>query len=855
MREQVASLFSDEVMYGVDAGDWPHAFLAGDRSQPADFAHWAAALSVAFLRWAREPVWLAQVMHVEAEASRLALPWVRAEVLDGAVALALRHILIHCEPPHERADKALALADDLQRWLHTVQAAGLSPTAMRFALAAYRKGIPVKPSAGFIQLGWGAAAERMDSSFTGRTSNIASRLARDKALTKQLLWEAGLPVPEGTVAHSLEQALEYARHAGWPLVVKPHNQDGGEGVTAGILDEAELQNAYRRAGVASGGAVLVERYIAGSDHRMLVVGEEVLAVTWRMRGGVTGDGDSTVKKLVEQTNLDPRRGSDKRSLLIALELDEEAQVCLRQQGLEPDSVPEPGQRVYLRRTANISTGGTAQDVTAQVHPDNLTLARRAARVVGLDIAGIDFICPDIARPWHEVGGAICEVNAQPGFRVHWLGAPQHDVSAEVVDWLFRGKEARIPTAAITGTNGKTTVARMLHHLWLTAGKKAGVVTTQGVWVGSEQISHRNLSGQPGGNILLTDPAVEAAVIEMPRKGLIRFGHPCDRYDVAALLNVQDDHIGVDGVNSLQEMALLKASVLAKASVAVVVNAQDALTLEMRQHAGAARHILVSTIEEVPALAEHLQQGGEAVFVQIRSGSQWIVHALGSRVTPILPLVQVQPAFDGHLEFNVSNALFAVAMAWAQGLSLGTIQQGMATFKNDSSHNLGRFNVIQGLPFTAVLDFAHNPDAIGQLCAALQDWPRKGQLRLAGLNLGNRHRQHMGEVATRLAKVFDHIVLGCDPVCVHENPDYAGENPVGNMLEWGQACLLQAGFSPDDLLLEADPAQAIRKALEIAQPGDLLLILADPYLAMPVIRQMQADEGQATEPLPFAVPNP
>ena len=409
-------------------------------------------------------------------------------------------------------------------------------------------------------------------------------------------------------------------------------------------------------------------------------------VTKRLPGSVLGDGTSTVRALLARLNAEPLRGSDKRSLMMRIDLDEPALACLAEQGLTPDSVPDAARRVLLRRTANVGTGGTVQDVTNAVHPDNRLLAERAARTIGLDIAGVDFLCPDIARSWREVGGAICEVNAQPGFRVHWLGDPTRDVNGEVIDWLFQGKSARIPTAAITGTNGKSTTAQMLHHIWMHTGKTSGVSTSQGVWVGHDLVTDANLSGCPGGRMVLNDPAVEAAVFEMPRKGLIVFGHPCDRYDVAALLNVQNDHIGVDGIASLQEMAELKAQVLQRASIAVVINADDPLCLAMRHRAGTPRHILVAREGDNPAVLSHLTNDGEAVFIQQHQSSPWVVLAKGTTQTTLMPLHDIPATMNGLLRFNESNALFAMALAWAQGVEPAVIRAAMGSFANTPEQN-------------------------------------------------------------------------------------------------------------------------------------------------------------------------
>ena len=839
LRRDIATLFTKEPLYGADAQNWPQVFIAGEQSQDTTFAHWVVALCVAFQRWVRNPAWQGQVIQVSGDTAQLAIPWFRQDVFDMAMQLALRHIMIHYEPPHEREDKSVVLAHDLQQWLQSAQAHGLTPNALRFALAAAQRAIPVKTSAGYVQLGWGSQSERIDSSFTSRTSNIASKLARDKTMSKQLLWESAIPTPQSIWTHSADQALAHARTVGWPLVVKPSNLDGGVAVTARIQDETELRSAFEKAVQASSGPVIVERHIEGLDYRMLVVGGELLATTQRVHGGVVGDGTHSVQQLVDLVNQNPLRGRDAQSSLIALDLDEEALVCLRQQSLTPSGLVSAGQHVYLRRTANISTGGTSVNVSHLVHPDNRALAVRAARLTGLDIAGIDFICPDISRSWFEVGGAVCEVNAQPGFRVHWLGEPERDINGEVIDWLFSGKKARIPTAAITGTNGKTTVARMLHHLWSAAGKCAGVTTTQGVWIGDEQISKDNLSGFPGANILLDDPSVEAAIIEMPRKGLIYFGHPCDRYDVAALLNIQNDHIGVDGVQSLEEMARLKAQVIERATDAVVVNAQDALTLAMLAFSKAPRHILVSAQEDAPGLCAHLQTGGEGVFLQVHQGERWIVHAQGPRITFVLPIKDVPATVGGSYGVNCVNALFAVALAWAQGLPLASIRQGMSSFQNDTQHNLGRCNFIEGLPCTTILDYGHNPDGFEDFFQFVSALPRTGQIRLACMNLGNRHRQHLELAAPLVARHFDHVVFSSDPARVIESPDYAGADPVRSMLQAGEIALRKAGLGTQALLVDADRVHALETALSLASAGDLLVVLCEADLALPVFEAFKS----------------
>ena len=836
LPERIMTLRPGEPLYGVSVADWPGAFIT-DCSEAPGFAQWLVALTVALQRWAREPVYQGRVLVGQGRRIRIALPWEREAVLKGALQMALNHLSLWSQPDATQVRLKQA-ASSLNAWLDQVQAGGLAPNTHRFAMAATQRSIPVSAKNGILSIGWGCQSERLESSFTGNTGNIAARIARNKPFASQMLQGAGIPIPPTAVAQDWEKARAVAAKLGWPVVVKPSNRDQGEGVVPGIKDEALLRKAYAAAARLSPGAVIVEKHVEGDDHRLLVVGGRLLMATRRIPAGISGDGVRTVSRLIETVNADPRRGSGKRSMMMRLVLDEEALACLAEQGFTPESIPAAGRFIRLRRTANISTGGTAEDVTASIHPDNRFLAGRAARIIGLDIAGVDFLCPDISRSWREVGGAICEVNAQPGFRPHWLSDPARDINGEIIDWLFRNKPARIPTAAITGTNGKSTVARMLHHIWLTAGRTAGVCTTNGVWIGEEMVSDKNLSGYPGGRILLEDPAVEAAVIEMPRKGLIAFGHPCDRYDVAALLNVQDDHIGVEGIDSMEQMAQLKAEVLERATQAVVINAEDPLCLEMRTRAGTQRHILVARDSSNPAVQEHRAIGGEAVFIQSHQSELWIVLAEGAVETLLMPLHEIPATMNGLLRFNESNALFAAALAWAQAIPPATIRRALGSFANTPECNPGRYNFIEGFPFKVILDFGHNPDGVSEICSVASKLEVTGKRRLLNITFGNRHKAHLTALAPLLARTFDSFVLGCSKERVMRCRDYAGDDPEGAMLAAGSAALQSEGVQPGNILEERDRLTAIRTAIELSQPGDLLVLLSVPLETLQVLAVMR-----------------
>lgn len=844
-------------LYGVSANMWPGHFIRDDDpDEPIGpslaklkFARWVLALCVALQQWARDPVWQGRILSADDSVLRLAIPWRRQNVLTESLQWAIRLLVIWSWHENDLANSQVQQYEtQVTEWLKKLQPDGVAPNTLRFARVACKRRIPVEQTLGYLQLGWGSEAHRLDSSFTGKTSNIAARNARNKFQTTQLLARAGLPVPTGALTSQVEQAIQVARKLGWPVVIKPSNQDQGTAVVPGIRDESVLLTAFDVAAKYSPGAVIVEKHIPGDDHRILVVNGEMLVATRRIPGGVIGDGKQTVIELVNSLNADPRRGTSKRSMLIRLALDDEALACLTEQQLSTDSIPDDGRFVRLRRTANISTGGTAEDVTASVHPDNRLLAERTARIIGLDIAGVDFLCTDISHSWFEVGGAICEVNAQPGFRVHWLGDPERDINAEVLDRLTNGRELRIPTAAITGTNGKTTVSMMLHHIWLEAGKKSGVTTTAGTWIGRDLVSRENLSGLPGAKLILSDPAVEVAVLEMPRKGLIIFGHACDRYDVSALLNVQDDHIGADGIETLDQMAELKAEVLERAVHAVIVNAEDVRCLGVRSRAHCRRHILVSRDPSISSIEEHLASGGEAVFLKTWQSQQWIVLAHGTEEQLLMPVHEIPATMNGLLQFNEMNALFAVALAWAHGIDQLTVRTALAGFRNSTEQHPGRYNFIEGLPFEVMIDFAHNPDGVNGLIEVVKQLPAARKRWLVNMMVGNRSKRHLEDLLSATVPLFDQFVLSARQELVRKSKDWESENPMKTMLDHGCQYLINKGVDQESVQVCENPEDAMRTALAQAQPGDQVIMLVKPWVALNVIDQWRGSMSRDTQSL-------
>lgn len=673
VRKGALALCPEEPLRLVAESDWPTAFLIESQRNldsglaAADWlGRWLVAVTVGIQRWAHDPVWRGAVVATSPNRITLAIPWYRETVFAESLELALRLVAQWSRSALPPSFELNAHFGD--RWA-PMQADGLSPYTLGFIQAGVERGLPFEILPSSAQIGWGAGAERFDMTFTNETSWIAAALAKNKSKASRTMAAAGLPVPASRVVGDVDQAVAAATELGWPVVIKPLDQELGRGVVAGIPNESTLREVFDQTAQYSRQAVVLERFIPGNDHRMLVIRGVFLTATRRIPAGVTGDGERTVSQLVEEVNTDPRRGTVRFSVLKRLTLDSEATSCLADQGLGIDSVPDAGQWVVLQRAANVARGGTALDVTAAVHPDNAIVAERAARVVGLDIAGIDFITTDISRSWREIGGGICEINAQPELvrgellkaslpgSQRWdpaaLAAANRDVEGEALDLFFEGRTPRIPTAAIIGIGAGAT-ARNLAEIWRAEGKFTGVCTSSETRIGDELIGSRELAGYRGARIVLDDPGVEAAVFEITRENVAGSGHPCDRYDVVALLDGQDLR-GSD------------AETLSRAAHAVVVNADDPLCARLRS--SASRRVLVSRHTTGSTVAAHRGAGGEAVSVAESDGESWIVLTSGESVSLLTPVAEIRG--------DVFDAMCAAALAWAQGIDPLVIRQGLS----------------------------------------------------------------------------------------------------------------------------------------------------------------------------------
>jgi len=554
---------------------------------------------------------------------------------------------------------------------------------------------------------------------------------------------------------------------------------------------------------------------------MLVVNKQLVAVAKRVPGHVVGNGKHSIAELVEQVNSDPRRGIGHEKVLTNLELDKQANRLMEEAGYTADSVLPDAETLYLRTTANLSTGGTAIDMTDVVHPDNKDMAERAIKAVGLDVGGVDFLIDDITHSYKEIGGAIVEVNAAPGFRMHVApseGTPR-DVSGNVMDMLFPvGSKNRIPIAAITGTNGKTTTSRMLGHIMKTSGSVVGMTSTDGVYVDGKLSVKGDMTGPMSAQIVLRDPSVDFAVMETARGGLLRSGLGYTQSDVAACLNVTADHLGLGGINTVEELAVVKRVVVESATDTAVLNADDIDCLRMADFSHAENICYVTMTSEHSLVKKHIQAGGRAMVLEKGiNGDMITLYDNGTHI-PILWSHLIPATLEGKAMHNVQNAMFAVAMAYSFDVDLDNIRHGLRTFDSSFFEAPGRTNVFDELPFRVILDYAHNPAAFRAMADMVSRMDVSGR-RIAVVAVpGDRRDEDVYEASKILAGHFDHYICKAD-----DNRRLRGPDEIPKMLKAG---LLENGVAGDAISLISDEFEAIEFGLKLAEEGDLLIIFGD-----------------------------
>jgi cyanophycin synthetase len=702
----------------------------------------------------------------------------------------------------------------------------LGPTTKALVDEAERRGIPVMrlDEKSLIQFGHGKFQQRVRASITGRTSFVATELASDKNMTKKLLDESGVPVPRGVVVRREDEAVREAKRLRYPLVTKPLDGNHGRGVTIAIENEEQLRFGFREAQAqAKTRDVIIEQFFAGNDHRILVVNGKTIAVAERIPAQVVGDGVSTIRQLVDEVNQDPRRGDGHENVMTRIRIDSLVEEFLGRSGLTPDSIPEAEQVVQLRATANLSTGGTAVDRTNEIHPDNADIARRAALIVGLDVCGVDFVCPDIGRSIRETGGGVIEVNAAPGLRMHLEpseGAPR-DVARPIIEMLFpRGTPTRVPIIAITGTNGKSTVGRMTKHIMRYTGCTVGLTSTTGVYINDVLIHEGDATGPRSARMILRDPTVEVAVLETARGGLLREGLAFREADIGVALNVTPDHLGLRGIETVEDLANVKSVVVesVRRGGYSILNADDPLTVRMARRAGG-RIIWFSLhggAEMSPLLREHIDEGGRAVVREPGHEGGTIVAYEDGRREFIMKAGDIPATLHGMAEFNVANSLAAIAAALARDVTILTIRSAMSQFRSTFEQNPGRLNVHDAHGFRVIVDYAHNAAGLEALGKVVRGLSHRYKRTIGSVSMaGDRRDEDILELGRIAAGIFDELIFREDP--------YTRGRPRGEVMNLLKKGALEAGRSADHMHLIAGESASTAAALAMGRPGDLIIV--------------------------------
>lgn len=694
----------------------------------------------------------------------------------------------------------------------------LGPSTRAMVNAAQDRGIPIRrlTEGSLVQIGYGSKQRKILAAATSYTSAISEDIVQDKDLTRRLLIEVGLPVPAGRPATSPEDAWAAAQEIGLPVVVKPRDGNQGRGVALNLFTREQVAAAYAAA-LEESDSIIVEQFATGLDFRLLVIGRELVAASRRQPAQVVGDGVHTISELIAEENKNPKRASDHAAALSKIRIDAVALAVLAEQEVTPDSVPEKDRIIFIRRNANLSTGGTAVDVTDMVHPTIREAAIESAQAVGLDICGIDLVAHDISQPLSSRNGSIIELNARPGLRMHLYpseGQPR-PVGKTVIDMMFpAGETGRIPIIAVTGVNGKTTTARFAAHLLTQTGKTVGLTSTDGVFVGSRMLDDGDCSGPKSARIVLSNPMVDAAVLETARGGILREGLSFDLCDVAIVTNIgEGDHLGISDIDTVEQLSVVKSCIVGAVAPHghAVLNATDPLVVCMAPKC-TGKTIFFANEADHPVIREHRQKGGKAIFT--RDGS--IIRAEGETETVFMALAEIPLTHGGRIGFQVENTLAAVGAAWALGLPDEQVRAGARTFQPNMDLNAGRFNTLELKGLTVIVDYGHNTSALRKMAEAVRGFPHEKRICVYSA-AGDRRDQDI---------IAQGAILGSDydTVWLYEG-DYCRGRETGEIMD-----LMAKGLESATRTTRIEKTVGALKALDLAiadaEPGSLLVIQAD-----------------------------
>lgn len=754
---------------------------------------------------------------------------------------------------HCAAEIVVALAKDepididavLNRLSDITSKADLGPSTTAILEEAKHRQIPVRRLGedSLLQLGYGKNMKLIEASLPSTTSSIAVDIAKNKQLSKRMLLDNRLPVPAGHTIVSEDEAVAAADQIGYPVVIKPLDGNQGKGVTVNIRDEISLRSAYHLAKSYSQ-QLIVEKHIPGKDYRVLVVGNHVAAVAERKPPAVIGDGVHSIMELVAEENKNPDRGIGHDKPLTKIFIDSAVEEFLASTGLNINDIPETGQVVYLRGNGNLSTGGIARDCTTEINPVTKELAVRAAGVIGLDVAGIDIVMDDISQALTSHNGAIVEVNAAPGLRMHLkpTEGQERNVAKDILDFMFpEGVPASIPVVSVTGTNGKTTVTRMIRHILSLTGKKVGMTCSSGSYIGEECISEGDNTGPLSARSILYNKDVELAVLETARGGIIRKGLGYDLADVGVIVNISEDHLGIDGVKSLEDLAFAKSLVIEaiKPTGYAVLNADDRMTESIADRVGC-NLIFFSQNKHNRLVEQHISDGGTCVLLEnglvcvYQNHCQHIV--MGVHEIPI--------TFDGKALCNIENSLAAVASLVALDVPFYTIRLGLKSFQPDPIANAGRFNIFDMGDFTVLLDYGHNVSGYQSVIQFVNQLNAKRLVGVIGMP-GDRLNTAIFKVGQMCGRAFSKLYI-------KEDRDLRGRQPgeVAGILYHGA---LNGGANPHDIETILLETAALDRAMQDACPGDLIVVFYESFKA--VLKLVEAYPNISNQPIPlFPVKN-
>jgi cyanophycin synthetase len=713
----------------------------------------------------------------------------------------------------------------------------IGPTTRAIIEASEKRGIPWRRdgTGNRIQLGYGKYLRYVQAAMTDRTNAIAVELAQDKDETKDRLRRHGIPVPKGKLVYSLEEANKAADELGRPVVVKPLDGHQGKAVSLEVSTAEEMKIAFEAAQEVSSG-VLVEEMLAGRNFRVVVVGGRMVAASERLVPHVIGNGVNTIRQLIEIENRNPLRGDGHEKPLTKIKIDSDVTAHLQHAGMSLDTVPPQGAHVTLSNRANLSIGATAQDVTETVHPTIARMCERAARLIGLDICGVDLVIPDIAAPMTT--GAVIELNASPGLRMHHYPSAgmARDVGKAVVDAMFPpGVPSRIPIISITGTNGKTTVTRMIAHVLSKTSVCVGMTTTDGIYIGDEQIMEGDTTGPQSAQVVLSDPAVEVAVLETARGGIIRRGLGYDWSDIGVMTNIGDDHVGQDGIKSVEDVLFIKSLVAerVKEGGTLVLNADNehlATLMECERVNKIPKKVVYFSLDENnPLVRRHLQGGGTAYLARGRT----LVESTSEAQRPIADTSMLPVVMNGTADFQVGNLLATIAACRAYGVEQDVLLKGLISFSS-WSNNPGRANLYRLNGGHVMVDYGHNSDAFEAICRMASNWQDR---RVTGIITvpGDRDNSIIDRAA---AKGFDKLI-------VREDHDLRGrkQGDIANML-----CRAVRETSPStECEVILDEVEALRHAVSRMEKGEVIVVFYEKL--QPVQQVLQEMEAQPVVSLP------